>query len=179
MGLKYENLDAETRKFMLEEIDMDISADTVYRSSYLNQSSQGAFPDLMRAAAETGTDDTLAASLRGRFNATTTRRKPKGGYYTAAVPYNAAEVLAESEFNRYYVRGLCRRAVTENIPHLEVYRAKQVMQPRRESEAKIGLLADPQTLLMDVRNSQENGFDTALGIPPGPGSGITVRIRKS
>lgn len=164
---------------MLEEIDMDIASDKIYRSSYLTQSDQGRWPDLVRAAAETGNDDTLATSARGSFNTTTQRRKPKGyGYVTAKVPYNAAEVLAESEFNRYFVRGLSRRAIDSNIPRLEVYRAKAVAQPRPESERKIGFLADPEVLLTDVRRAQEFGVDTALGIPPGPGSGITVRIPK-
>lgn len=177
MGLRYQNLDLETRKFMLEEIDMDVAADTIYRSSYLSQRGQGNWPDLIRAAAESGTDDSLAASARGMFNEATQRRKPKGhGYYTARVPHNAAEILAESEFNRYYVRGLSRRAIAENIPRLEVYRAKAVNDPRPESERKIGFLVDPNILLTDVRAAQERGVETALGIPPGPGSGITLRI---
>lgn len=180
MGLKFENLDGETRRYMLEEIDRDIAADRIYRSAYLTQSGQGVWPDLLRAAAETGNDDSLSASARGRFNATTQRRKPNGyGYSTAKVPHNAAEVLSESEFNRYYVRGLSRRAIAERIHRLEVYRAKIVAQPRPESERKIGLLVDPEVLLLDVRKAQEHGVETALGIPPGPGSGITVRIPKN
>jgi hypothetical protein len=179
VGLRYEDLDNETRVFMLEEIEMDVRTEKVYRSSYLTQSGQGDFPDLMLAAAKGGSDDTLASSLKGKFNHTTTRRKPKGfGYYTAAVPVNAAEVLAESEFNRYFVRGLCRRAITNGIERLQVFRAKAVAHPRPESEAKIGLSVLPEVVLIDVRKSQEFGVDTALGIPPGPGSGITLRIPK-
>jgi hypothetical protein len=178
MGLKYENLDAETRKFMVEEIDMDVKADKIYRSSYLGQRTQGNWPDMMRDAADKGNDDTLAAELRkpGSLNATTMRRKVKGGMTAAKVPHNAAEVLAESEFNRYYCRGLCRRALENGIAKLQVYRAKAVAQPRPDSELKIGFLADPQTVLIDVRASI--GVETALGIPPGPGSGITLRIPK-
>jgi hypothetical protein len=177
VGLRYEDLDNETRLFMLEEIEMDIRSDKVYRSSYLTQSGQGDFPDLVVAAAKSGNDDSLSTSLRGKFNRTTQRRKPKGtGYYTAAVPVNAAEVLAESEFNRYFVRGLCRRAMTAGVERLQVYRAKAVAQPRPESESKIGLLVLPDVVLTDVRKSQEYGVETALGIPPGPGSGITLRI---
>lgn len=178
MGLKFEDLIEAVRKFMIEEIDMDIQADKIYRSSYLTQRGQGNFPDLLRAAAQNGNDDSLAASLRGQFNATTQRRKPKGpGYYTAAVPVNAAEVLAESEYNRYFCRGLSCHAVALEIPRLQVYRAKAVLEPRRESEAKIGLLVDPATILVDLRASI--GVEPALGIPPGPGSGITLRIPKA
>lgn len=180
MGLNFEDLDAITRKFMLDEIRADIQADKVYRSSYLTQSGQGNWPDLVLAAATSGNDDSLAHSASGQFNSTTQRRKPKGfGYYTASVPVNAAQTLAESEFNRYFVRGLCLRALDQGIQRLEVYRAKPVMQPRAESESKIGLLVDPQTVLIDVRASQSDGVQTALGIPPGPGSGITIRIPKN
>lgn len=175
MGLKFEDLEI-ARAFMVEEIDMDVKSDKVYRSSYLTQRGQGNFPDLLRAAAESGTDDSLAASLKGQFNQTTQRKKPKGfRYYTAAVPVNAASVLAEDQFNRYFCRGLSRHAISLEIPRLQVYRAKQVAQPRRESEAKIGFLVDPQIILIDLRASTE-GFETALGIPPGPGSGITLRV---
>jgi hypothetical protein len=178
LGLQYENLDGATRKFMLEEIDMDIWSDVIYRSPYLTQRGQGNWPDHLRDAAANGNDDSLAASVKGQFNQTTQRRKPKGGgYYTAAVPVNAAEVIAESEFNRYFVRGLCRRAIAEGIRRLQVFRAKIVAQPRPESQRLIDLLIDPEVVLIDVRNSI--GVETALGIPPGPGSGITIRIPRT
>ncbi|APT30566.1 hypothetical protein MCBMB27_01275 [Methylobacterium phyllosphaerae] len=175
MGLRYENLDPETRRFMLEEIEMDAASDRIHLSAYLTQRAQGDWPDWLREAAQSGTDDTLAARLRmGTALNRTTMRRTRGGYTQAKVPYNAAEVLAEGEFNRFYVRGLSRRALSEGIPRLEVYRAKAVMQPRPESQRLIGLLVDPDILLLDVRRS--TGVETALGVPPGPGSGITVRI---
>ena len=179
MGLNLEDLDDETRKYMLEEIDMDTASDKIYRSSYLGQRTQGNWPDMIRNAAQTGNDDSLAAELRrpGALNSTTQRRTPRGGMTTARVPHNAAEVLAESEFNRYYVRGLCRRATVNGIPRLEVYRAKYVVEARPESQAKIGLLVDPEVVLIDLRAS--TGVEAALGIPPGPGSGISIRIPKS
>jgi hypothetical protein len=108
------------------------------------------------------------------LNSTTQRRRPRGGVVIAKMPYNAAETLAEGEFNRYFVRGLCRRAMANGIPRLEVYRAKAVENPRPESEARIGHLIDPEAVLIDLRASQ--GVETALGIPPGPNSGITVKI---
>jgi hypothetical protein len=47
MGLRYEDLDEETRQFMVEEIEMDMSSDKIYRSPYLNQSAQGNWPDYL------------------------------------------------------------------------------------------------------------------------------------
>jgi hypothetical protein len=177
VGLKFEDLEV-AREFMLAEIEMDIESEKIHLSSYLTQSGQGNWPDLLRSAAQNGNDDTLTTAVTGMFNPRIQKRKPKSfGYMWAAVPYNANEVLAEGEFNRYFCRGLSRYAVNESIPRLEVYRAKQVGQPRPESVQKIGLLLEPGTILIDLRVSQ--GVEPALGIPSGPGSGITLRIPKN
>lgn len=164
---------------MVEEIEMDIATDKIYRSSHLGQRAQGSWPDYITEAARSGSDVSLARQLRvpGTLNQTTQRKLATGRIIPAKVPHNAAEVLAESEFNRYFARGLSRRAIESGIPRLQVYRAKEVASPRRESEEKIGLLVEPGTLLIDLRGS--NGVEPALGIPPGPGSGISVRIPKN
>ena len=104
MGLRYESLDAETRAFMLEEIEMDIAAEGIYLSPYLTQRAQGDWPDFLREAVRSGSDDTLARQLRAaRSLNTTTMRRTRSGYTQAKVPHNAAEVMAEGEFNRFYV----------------------------------------------------------------------------
>jgi hypothetical protein len=129
MGLKYENLDAETRRYMLEEIALDAQNESFYLSSYLSQTGQGDWQEILTEAVVSGTDDSFAITLRqrGRLNQFAQRRRPRGaGYTTYRVPVTAHETLAEGEFNRYFVRGLCRRAIAEGIARLEVYRAKEV-----------------------------------------------------
>ena len=177
MPLTYQNLDAETRAFMVEEIDLDIHHGKLYISDYLTSRGKQAWPQMLRDAALSGTDATLALQISqpGILESHTQRRKPKGaGMYTARVPVNAAEVMSEGEFNRYYVRGLCRRAISNGISALTVYRAKAVATPRPQSEAKIGATVDPAVLLQDLRMT--TGVEPALGIPPGPGSGLCVRL---
>lgn len=93
---------------------------------------------------------------------------------TAKVPVTAPDTLAEGEFNRFYVRGLCLRAIEKGIPEMEVYRGKPVRQPRPESKAMIGKRISAQILLEDLRQSP--GVEPALGLPPGPNSGLTVRL---
>lgn len=176
MGLAYENLDAATRRFVVEEIEMDVNNGSIYISNYLNSQGCEIWPRLLKEAAENGNDDTLAASIvRCRcLKAHVDRRTSKGGYTTAAVPYTAHETMGEGEFNRYFTRGLCRYAIDERIAYLEVYRAKAVMAPRQASQAKIGAMVDPQAILDDLRMSP--GLEPALGLPPGPNSGLTLRI---
>jgi hypothetical protein len=92
----------------------------------------------------------------------------------ARVPITAAETLGEGEFNRFYIRALCVHAINDGIKTLIVYRAKVVANARVESEMKIDTGVDPVRLLGDLRNNP--GVDTALGLPAGPNSGLSVRL---
>jgi len=176
MALYFENLDDRTRQLMLAEMDYDIDHNELHISPFLSGQGQRDYTNLLREALQSGNDETLAQNLRAhrRLIKTLPRRKPKGGYAIAATPENAAEVLSESEFNRYYIRALARRAIEDGIPELVVYRAKQVNSPRPESEALIETTLSPQDLLADLRSHP--GESTSLGVPSGPNSGLTVRL---
>lgn len=174
MSLRYENLDDQTRSYMVEEVDADTQSGTIYISRYLNPTGCDAWPRLLREAAQQGTDDSLASAIvQDRcLHDRVERKKPKGGYTMVAVPVTAHETMGEGEFNRFYVRGVCRRAIDEGV-EVEVYRAKVVRDPRPESERLIGARLDPAKLLADLRQSP--GFESALGIAL-PNSGLSVRL---
>lgn len=108
MPLSYENLDEITRRFMSEEVDLDISQGTLYTSPRLNDQGMQHYPSLLKETVENHDDTWLADQLRHRryLKAVETRRTRGGGVTTARVPVNAPETLAEGEFNRFYVRGL-------------------------------------------------------------------------
>lgn len=144
MSLSLKNLDDQTRQLMLEEIDLDVSQNTLYISSRLSNAGRNDYPALLKEAASRHDDRWLAGQLRsgGRLNLTETRRTPKGGTTTAQVPVTAADTLAEGEFNRFYIRALCRRAVDSGSGTVTVYRAKQVERARSESGRKIGTQAE-------------------------------------
>jgi hypothetical protein len=55
-----------------------------------------------------------------------------------------------------------------------VYRAKAVEHARSESQQKIGSCVAAEPLLRDLRTHV--GVDTALGLPPGPNSGLSVHL---
>lgn len=163
---------------MVSELEHDISRNALYISPRLSGIGRESYPTLLRTALQAGSDASLANDLRlaGRLNTHEERRKPSGGTTLAKVPVTAADTLAEGEFNRFYIRALCLRAMSEPDSTLVICRVKAVSAPRPESEALIGSTISPEQLLADLRNNP--GIDTALGVPPGPNSGLTVQLVK-
>jgi hypothetical protein len=176
MGLVYENLDGRTRQLMLDEMELDISQNNLTISPYLSGQGVRDYPQLLREAIEKGTDESLAAALghQRRLLRSYTRRTPGHGYATVSVPHNAAEVIAESEFNRYYIRALALRAIENGVRELVVVRARPVQQPRPQSEALLETTLNPTEILEDLRSHP--GESPRLGVPAGPGSGLSVRL---
>lgn len=176
MLLNYLNLDDVTRKFMIEEIDLDIGAGVLYPSPWLTESGSKDYPGLLRQSAESYDDEWLANQLRAnnRIRHTSERKKRGGGgLETYHLPPTAPETMA-GEFNVYYVRGLCRRAIDEGVPHLVIYRARGSEEPRASSLAQIGTKIDPQATLDDLR--QSHGTKPTLGFPAGPNTGLSAKL---
>ncbi len=174
MGIYYKNLDDKTREFMLKELEMDIKQENIYISPRLNDVGQSNWISLLKKAISHYNDDWLASKLKvmGCMNTHEIRKTSTGKIIKAKVPVNAPETLAEGEFNRYYARGLCARALKEGINEVVVYRGREVGNPRVESQQKIGQKVSVRDLLEDLRRSP--GVEPALGIPPGPNSGLTI-----
>ncbi len=174
MKFDFKNLDEQTRNLMLYEVNRDIANNQLYLSKRFNTTGEKFYPQLLIKAFTSGDEQTLAADLRGdNYFKTHEERKTKTGVTQAKVPETAHLTLAESEFNRFYIRALCLRAIETKL-HLTVYRARQSDNPRQESEIMIGSKVDPTKLLNDLRSSI--GVDTALGLPAGPNSGLTVKL---
>ncbi len=155
---------------------MDIANANIYISSRLTANGRADWPNLIRYAAQSHDDGWIADQLRnkGYLKDTGQRKNKDGSYKEVKVPHNAPDTLAEGEFNRYYARGLCRRAIDEGIEHVVVYRAKDVAEPRPESDAKIGVKYPPGAILDDLRNT--TGVTSDLGIPSGPNSGLSLKL---
>lgn len=176
MGLTYRNLDERTRTLMLAEIEKDAIANTLFLSDNLSPQGRNSYPNLLRNAARIGNDVTLAVEIKSRLNTHEKPRQLKSGGFSKppVMRSNAHEMLAEGEFNRFYIRAICLRAIQDGIAQVIVYRAKQVEHERPESVAKIGQAVSVQALLDDLR--AHPGVDTALGLPPGPNSGLSVHL---
>jgi hypothetical protein len=173
-GLQLGHL-SEVRRQMADELDHDLAKGVVYESPRVRPGSQSAFVALLRGAIDAGDELTLADGLeRGGHMRFTELRHRQGRPYEARVPHDAAYMLAEGEFGRYYARGVCLLAMGAGQTTVEVYRARAVSSPRPESERRIGERLDPQALLSDLRIHV--GADSALGVPAGPNSGLSVRL---
>jgi hypothetical protein len=173
--LQLENLDARTRGYMRAEFEDDLDRDALYISPRLSERGAQDYPDLLREAIEHGSDTTLGNSLcfHARMNETEERRVG-AETKTVRAPATAADILAEGEFNRLYMRGLCRRALDDGIASLIVYRTKGVRQPRAESLVIVGQPIGAEALLADLRARVES--KTSAGLPFGPNSGLSVRL---
>lgn len=175
MALTLRNLDEQTRAAMLEEVELDINNGKLYISDRLNALGKQRYPELLIENIKKGDDLTLANALKqGLFNSTYQRKKPKGGFSNVTMPSNAPDMLAEGEFNRFYIRGLCKRAVETGNGQLRVYRSRFSQNPRPESERKIGQIVNASELLSDMRNNV--GTETYFGVPNGPNSGLSVEL---
>lgn len=175
MAFVFANLTDEIRTLMIKEIDMDIAKGSLYLSPRFNNEGKRKYLELLKDAVKYGNEETFASALikNNCFNEYEIRTTKKGTI-RAKVPVNAATVLAEGEFNRYYMRALCLKVIEDNTGILVVYRAKEVSNPRQESEQKIGQTVVPNVLLDDLRNNI--GIETHIGLPAGPNSGLSVKI---
>lgn len=181
MSLHYENLDEITREFMASEIQYDIDRGQLYIAvNRLSAAGQASYPRLLKEAATAHDDGWLANELRrvGVMNSHQDRHHADGRVTRVRIPVNAPDTLAEGEFNRFYIRALCLRGLDDSRLRLVIYRAKQVENPRPESEAKIGSTIDPAAALLVLRaNPAESGWENAIGLAQ-PNSGLTVRIER-
>ena len=171
--LNLENIDDENiRKYMLEEVEQDIAEGKLYVSKRLLKSEISNYTEYLKNAIQNGNSTMLAQELLTKNCLKKTEpRKTK----MVKVPSNANETLANGEFNRFYIRGVCRKAIEENM-EVEAYRAKTVSDPRAKSASKIGTTYNPNKLLEDLRSNI--GIDTSLGLPSGPNSGLSVRLKR-
>lgn len=172
MALAFRNLDEITRQYMATEITNDLAGGTLYFSSRLNPSGVAGWGALLAEAARVNNDDWLAVELvrLNLLNTTEVRHYSSGKSSSAKVPSNAHEVMGEGEFNRFYMRGMCLRAIAGGDRPV-VYRARDSRFPRPESERLIGQTLDPTSLLAALRASPDTN-----GALPNPNSGISIYL---
>jgi hypothetical protein len=163
------NLTEDIRQHMLAEMNSDVEAGRFYISPRLNNYGVEAYPALMTNAIREGDASTLQMRLKaGIFFNPTYLRQGKA----VKMPSNAAQLLAQNEFNRFYIRAVCLKAIANDIEMVEIYRARESSWARPESEMRIGVKIKATDLLEDLRKSV--GEEPSL--LPEINSGLSVKL---
>lgn len=174
MPLKYDNLDPATRRYALAEFDSDVERGTLTISSRIRPTATDEYQSLLRQALAYYDDLWLEERVEGLVVHFELRQTPSGATTTAKLPSYAPRVLAEGDYNRYYMRGVCARAIDEGRGVVEVYRARLSAEPRPESRELEGQRLDPAPLLEELRTKYADSSEEAtLGKP---NSGLSVRL---
>lgn len=178
MPMHYEELDETTRRFMLEEFQAEEQSNP-YRSKALTSLGLKVFPQLMQKAIETGNEVSLMQELNS------------ADYWEPFEPYvrggvqrerrrnigQAAERLALTEFNTWYVRGLARRLMEEGITECQIYRGAQPKWEHGECSQHEGMIVKVQVVYDGHRGTYwpEPGNKNIFSIPSGPGCHHVIR----
>ena len=143
-----------------------------FRSPRLSPFGVQEFPSIMREVIKNGNEQTLLDRLnRPEYWNPTEKYQSKGVTLQRKLNYsNAARTFALTEFNTWYVRGLCRRLLEEEVDLCQVYRAESAQVPRSECLAHEGMRYSVQQIYDGHRAHYwpEPGDKTSLSIPVGP-----------
>lgn len=163
------NMTESVKEKMLSEVEMDISNGILYTSGRFNDTGIKQYPIFLKDSIKSGSEEVLEALIVD--NDCLNETEISNGK-SKKVPSNAAQLIAQSEFNRFYIRAVCLEAIENGIDDVEIYRARQSSWSRPESEAKIGNKINPKALLEDLRVS----IGVEPKILPDVNSGLSVKI---
>jgi hypothetical protein len=153
-----DNLREAIRQLMLEELLWACRHSKVYASKYLTTPGLQHYPRLLHYAVASGSPDSLCYSLSAP------------DLWRPGAPANSIETFAWDEFNKYYMRALCRFAQDHPKYALIVVRGRQSGSHRRSSENLISQAPDPLVFLQQLR------LRPAIN-PFGANSGLTLTLQ--
>jgi hypothetical protein len=91
-----DHLQAPVRQLMAEELLWSCRHNKLYASKFLTGSGVEAYPQLLQEALASGSPDSLCDALQAP------------GLWQPAAPKHSVDIFAWDEFNKYYMRALCR-----------------------------------------------------------------------
>ncbi len=174
MSFNFRNLDNKTRRFMVEEVELAGKTGNLYYSKRFNEDGTSRWPELLQEAVANHTEHWLAYMIdeEGLMKESEHAHTPSGKYTTKHVPHTASETLAEGQFNRFYILGVCRRATETEKNQVIVYRAKERADHRPESNVLIGTAFSPASLITEIRPVQSSLGHKLLQ----PNSGLSIHF---
>lgn len=180
--MSYEELDDTTRKWMLKEFNTEQSQDH-YQSKSMNQTGLAAFPDIMRAAIQSGNIESLTRDLSNSslWNLSKSRKTKTGTADIPIKPEVEAKMVAHSEFNTIFTHGMARRLMEEGEEKCEVYRADRAHEPKCECSKLEGSIQPVQKIYDGHRAKYFPRYNSgAFSIPSVPNCHHTIRrIKKN
>lgn len=136
---EFKDLSDSVRLLMVGEFSQDEVNNKVYVSRRLTEEGQGVFRKFLYEAMVSQNNEWLTMALKQEkfWRTHETRNHPSQGMVEAKIPSNAPEVLSDTEFNRYYMRAVCLKAIEAGV-NVTVYRARETSRPRPEHEELVG-----------------------------------------
>ena len=122
---KFEELDDETRAYMLRFTEEQMAIGPLRPSERFTAEGTAAYPEILKDAISKGNEVTLARLLDVPHYWETKEPNPRKPGAMKKVPHNRHEQFAITEFNTYYVQGLARKLIDEGETRCEIYRAEQ------------------------------------------------------
>lgn len=177
MGLNYTQLNESTRRFMLNEFDRGGH----FISPRLNEGGRARWLGLLKDALQYHTDVWLERELirRNCFLAAEIVKSAMGGktISRAINKEQCAKLLAEGEYNRYYIRAMCMAAKAREYSHLIVQQGKLIPGAAPELYKSVGSAVEIEPLLNHLREHSFAKIDIALGAPQGLTSPAFLTVR--
>jgi hypothetical protein len=172
----FPQLDAQTRDLMMKEFEYDRDSDRIYVGRRLNPQGKRTYCDALPLILRQGTPAELQHLLEPVPGSLWISSIMAANGRRSTTPVTAARTLAEGEFNRYYMRAICRRAIDEGNGMVRVRRGKAVQNPRADPSVRVheGDILDASAVLEDIRIHP--GEDTVIGMPHGPNSGLSLEL---
>lgn len=169
---KFYNLDEQTRLNMIGELELDIQIGLFYEPLSMKTSSLICYKKLLKECFEKGTPETLQERLTSNFF----KEKDRNG---RKISSNISKIVAFSDFNRYYVRALLIRSISENR-NLLVYRAKLSMSERQESQFMLSKVYSDKKQMKQMLDLFRD-YRQLFGLKPQPellkpNSGLSLRL---
>jgi hypothetical protein len=168
------------RRAARAELAVELANPPIYFGRVLTAAGRDSFHGLLDAALASGTEETLELALNDQAFWNPTEEWYRNGVRQRPRQVNvaaSAKRLAITEFNTWYVRGLCRVLLDEGVEVCQVYRAAAAFEPRGEC-----LQHDGQTYsVLDIYNGHrarywpEPGRPDALAVPVGVNCHHTIR----
>lgn len=176
---RFEELDSITRDWMLVEFQSEERSGNPYRSSRFSPLGSKTFPMEMEKAIKGGNEISLAYALsqHAYWQPSETFTRDGSTHKKRINPIKAAEFLAYTEFNTWYVRGFARRLIEEKEEICQVYRAAPAWQPRGECVNHEGKIYRVQEIYIGhrARYWPPPGNPSALSIPVGTNCHHSIR----